>query len=122
MRSQAEIYAIILIAIITVSLLELAALALRRAGFTQNALGNEALRKAEQLYVKQWLCLRSSISTVAVLVLAYSSTSVRAVAYNASLNPDTWTCVSIEPRLRVAVLTIYGNLFTVDPFLKVYKY
>ncbi|MEM3989026.1 MAG: hypothetical protein QW479_01315 [Desulfurococcaceae archaeon] len=122
MRSQAEAYATILVALMALALLEVAAIALRYAYLNQNTLSSEALRIAENLYVNQGHCIKSSISTVAVLVLAYNCTSVKEVAYNASLSPDAWTCVSVEPGFGLAVLTKHGNLFTVDSSLKVYKY
>ncbi len=122
MRSQAEAYALILLAIAAAALLEAAALAPRFESVAQRTLSSEALRSAEQLYVKQGLCLKSSISTTAVLVLAYNSTYTKVVAYSIALSPGAWTCISVEPGLRAAVLTSYGNLFTADSGLKTYKY
>lgn len=122
MRSQAEAYAAVLVALVALALFEVASIAIRYTGLAQSQLSNDALRKAEQLYVKQGLCLKSSISTVAVLILAYNSTSVKEVAYNASLSPDAWICVSVEPGIEVAVLTKYGNLFNIDSSLRIRKY
>ena len=122
MRSQAEAYAIVIVALVTAALIEATALTTRFESTAQRALVSEALKRAEQLYAEQGPCIKPSISTVVVLALAYNSTYVEVVAYSIELRPGERACLSVEPDLRVAVLTSCGNLFTVDSQLKTFKY